>query len=262
MTGTPDYTEMANDAQTINNLVLNPNATAQDLITASQIALKYQNYMNNNWGAVGTLQSYLTQLQTDQANGTYKYSNYVNLSYLHGDLGSLLTTDISAGLAAMAVSQNWTPGEVFIDPDYATGYEYASNINFKSVLIPQALPGGQSTFELVVGDKTFTLEAGKRFWFAKDGGFPDGVPTFTIRGINLVEHLDPTNMNAFVTGLTWMEGNGANQTTMRPIVKTEPAGLPAAWRVGLIGTCVLLLGTCVVSGWFLLRRRSTVPMAA
>src|SRR5262249_22653905 len=190
--------------------------SATDLINALEIALKYQQYMapthadgTPTGAAEGWFQTWLNQLKTDQANGTYQYSNYTTNGYagLGWNLVSALTLDVSPGLAQMAAAQNYVPGEVFIDPDYATGYDYSSSINFKSVLVPKPLPGGQKNFELVVGDKTFPLEAGKRFWFTEQG-YPTGVPAFTIRGIDLSEQLDATNMAAFMTGITFIqEGN-------------------------------------------------------
>jgi hypothetical protein len=162
----------------------------------------------------------------------------------------------------MAEAQNYVPGETFIDPEIAIGYEYTSTINFKSVLIPKPLPGGQTAFELVVGDRTFPLEAKKRFWFAKDGGFPDGVPAFTVRGISVSEQLDASNPVAFVTGITFVE-EGTPQVRMLPIVKRS--GLSKGWRWTLAVTGTLLLGVCCVTGLTLLQRRrnrlSPVPAA-
>ena len=89
-----------------------------------------------------------------------------------------------------------------------TGYDYKSSINFKSVLIPKPLPGGQSKFELVVGKQTFPLEAGKRFFFTND--FPNGINAFTVRGIDVSEKLDPTNLAAFITGITLMKEGQAD----------------------------------------------------
>src|SRR5258708_2887184 len=81
------------------------------------------------------------------------------------------------------------------DGEVVIGYIYTSPNKMKTVNIPKPLKGGQSTFELVVGNRTFPLEAGKRFFFITE--FPEGVDSFTIRGINPSEKLDPANPNAF-----------------------------------------------------------------
>jgi type II secretory pathway pseudopilin PulG len=247
--GNLDYAQMATDATAIATLVNNPNASTADLITALQLAQKYSDYMDTTWDIAGTVQSWKSQLQSGDT------SSWGSITYWLG-------TEISGNLQYMAEAQNYVPGETFIDPEIAIGYEYTSTINFKSVLIPKPLPGGQSTFELVVGDRTFPLEAKKRFWFAKDGGFPDGVPAFTIRGINVSEQLDASNMAAFVTGITFVE-EGTPQVKMLPIVKRS--GLSKGWRWTLAVTGTLLLGVCCVTGLALLQRRrnklSPVPAA-
>jgi prepilin-type N-terminal cleavage/methylation domain-containing protein len=262
--GALDYAQMATDANTIAMLLNSPNPSATDLINALQIALKYQQYMapthadgTPTGAAEGWFQTWLNQLKTDQANGTYQYSNYTTNGYagLGWNLVSALTLDVSPGLAQMSAAQNYVPGEVFIDPDYATGYDYSSSINFKSVLVPKPLPGGQKNFELVVGDKTFPLEAGKRFWFTEQG-YPTGVPAFTIRGIDLSEQLDATNMAAFMTGITFIQ-EGNPRVRMVPIVKKSAS----PWTLAFSAIGVLLLGTCCVSGWTLMRRRKKTKLA-
>src|SRR5262249_7767183 len=152
------YAQMASDANAISLLANNPNATTQDLITAAQIALKYSDYMNQSWDFAGWLKGLQANLQN---GGSPDWTGAFALVQAAGDM------------AIMAQSQDAVLGEQFIDPDIATGYEYTSTVNFRSVLIPKPLPGGQTMFELVVGDRTFPLEAKKRFWFGKDGGFAD-----------------------------------------------------------------------------------------
>jgi len=157
---------------------------------------------------------------------------------------SIYTIAVLASLSLVGIQEVRAAGP----NDIATGYNYTSTINFKSVLIPKPLPGGQSKFELVVGDKTFPLEAGKKFSFAKDGDFPDGVNAFSIRGIDLSEKLDAANMGAFPTGLSFVE-EGTPQVKMVPIVKQERAGLSTGWYVAgsVTGLSVLALGVCFVT---------------
>jgi len=84
-----------------------------------------------------------------------------------------------------------------------TGFTYNSNIPLRSVFISKPLRGGQKNFELVVGDKTFPLEAGKRFHFTSV--FPEGVKAFIIRGIEESE------------GLVYGPGEIERTTTPRPV---------------------------------------------
>jgi uncharacterized protein (TIGR03066 family) len=83
-----------------------------------------------------------------------------------------------------------------------TGFTYTSNLPLRSVFISKPLRGGQKSFELVVGDKTFPLEAGKRFHFTSV--FPEGVTAFVIRGIEESE------------GLVYGPGEIERTTTPRP----------------------------------------------
>lgn len=97
------------------------------------------------------------------------------------------------------------------------GYSFKSDAKMKTVRPAKPLRGGQAKFELVVGGKTFPLEAGKTFWFPNEG-FKDGVDAFIIRGINPSEKLDPEDNMAFPTGISWMQA-GAHEITMAPILQ-------------------------------------------
>lgn len=121
------------------------------------------------------------------------------------------------------------------------GFTYKCNIPIKSVYISKPLRGGQKKFELVVGDKTFPLEAGKRFFFTT-AGFPSGVSDFVIRGIDESEGLvyepgeiersrgaRPTtdvplghhHRGSFPTGVTSLTG-ARPDVKMVPILKQYP----------------------------------------
>jgi len=109
----------------------------------------------------------------------------------------------------------------------AVGYEYRSTHKMKSVMIPKPLKGGQSTFELVVENEMFPLQAGRRFFF-RGAGFADGVDAFTVRGINEAEQLDPANSFAFPTGISWIEDGVTPDVVMTPIVKKRSV-LSSGW---------------------------------
>jgi prepilin-type N-terminal cleavage/methylation domain-containing protein len=191
--------------------------------------------------------------QNSTASQMYDYYNWIKqngTSTTPPGANSQWLTSITAWLAdaasTMKMEANWfqmggqyIPGEVFIDPDIATGYEYTSTVNFKSVLIPKPLAGGQSKFELVVGAQTFPLEAGKRFYFTT--AFPEGVNAFTIRGIDVSEKLDASNMAAFVTGVTFMK-EGPADVKMLPIVKRSSWWLTGWGLGGSLLSLLLLVG--------------------
>lgn len=139
------------------------------------------------------------------------------------------------------------PGSVtFIDPFVAVGYDYqtgAGDPNFASVLLPTGI--GDNLFDLWLWDGTqfidsgTNLTGGTQFFFGAGG-----VDRFSIRGIETSAGLDPANVSAFITGLTFTD-NGSFTGTMTPVTVfvpdpvPEPAALPLvalalglAWRAG------------------------------
>lgn len=130
---------------------------------------------------------------------------------------------------------------VFIDPDFATAYEYqvapGSPLVVK-VLVPAPLSGGDGMFTLEFGSSSFDLFAGVEFDIAANNGGM-GVDFFRISGISLDEMLDPTNPLAFVTGLTF-EQAGLVNITQTPI--TSPAvDVPEPGSLPLVALCLLVL---------------------
>lgn len=142
-------------------------------------------------------------------------------------------------------SFSFTPGSGFnyIDPAVAIGYTYTitSGPNFAAVLLPtNGQAGGQTTFNLQFGTTTTTLTAGTAFDFT--GFNPAGFASFTIDGINTSAALDPTNPNAFVTGLQFIT-NAPVTLTQTPIVAAVP--LPPSFVLMGLGLLVLGMGMSV-----------------
>ncbi len=101
---------------------------------------------------------------------------------------------------------------IFIDPPVAIGFDYAigpGDPNFASVLLPDV---GDGVYDVIANGAHSTVLAGQQFFFPQGG-----VAAFSVRGIDMSAGLDPLNVQAFVTGLTFVE-SGHFTGTMTPIV--------------------------------------------
>ncbi|NCQ86346.1 MAG: PEP-CTERM sorting domain-containing protein [Microcystis aeruginosa W13-18] len=127
-----------------------------------------------------------------------------------------------------------TTNPIFFDPIVSVGYDYSVTGGplFASVLIPSALPQGDSNFILELpGFGNYSLLAGTTFNLL--GVNPLGFSDFRISDIDPAEMLDPTNPTAFVTGLTFT-APGTVTVTQNPITVSvpEPSNLLG---LGLLG---------------------------
>lgn len=111
---------------------------------------------------------------------------------------------------------------VFVDPIVAIGYDYevSGGPLFESVLIPDALPNGDSDFSIEYGNIVEPIVAGSQYFFPTGG-----IDKFRITGINVDEGLNPDDPLAFVTGLTFT-GDGEVTVTQNPLTETVPEPSP------------------------------------
>ena len=124
----------------------------------------------------------------------------------------------------------------FIDPLVAIGYDYAigdGDPNFASVIFPNV---GDGLYELSFGSTTQTVAAGVEIFFPTGG-----VSKFSVRGIETSAGLNPSDVTAFVTGLTWV-GLGEFTGTMTPVLALVPdAAVPLPGSLGLLGVGLVAL---------------------
>lgn len=129
---------------------------------------------------------------------------------------------------------------VFIDPDVAVGYTYevTAGPNVAAILVPAPLANGDGTFVLVIeGLGSFELLAGEEFdVLARVSG---GISRFRIEGIDVDEALDPSDPEAFVTGLRFV-GAGAVAVSQQALVQAVPE--PHVWATLLVGGICLGIG--------------------
>ena len=124
----------------------------------------------------------------------------------------------------------------FIDPVVAVGYLYAigqGDPNFASVLLPDI---GDAEYDVVFNNLHHAVLAGDQFFFPQGG-----VSTFTVLGIEASANLDPNDVNAFVTGLTFVS-EGHFTGTMTPLTQEVPAAVPVPAALVLVGAGVVAVG--------------------
>ena len=131
---------------------------------------------------------------------------------------------------------------IFIDPLVAIGYKYATglgNPNFASVTLPAV---GDNLFLLsfLLGQNTILqqIAADTQFFFPQGG-----VSAFDVTGIETSAMLDPSNVTAFITGLTFIS-DGDFTGTMTPLITevSDSAAIPEPTTLLLFGTTLAGVG--------------------
>lgn len=131
-------------------------------------------------------------------------------------------------------------GQIFVDPFVAIGYDYAIGVgdpNFASVLLPavQSDPFLLS-FLGEPGGQPLQLLPGVQFFFPQGG-----VDHFSVRGIHASAGLDPGDVTAFITGLTF-SGSGEFTGTMIPVIAFAAVPEPSTLTLLISGSLSLLAG--------------------
>jgi hypothetical protein len=139
---------------------------------------------------------------------------------------------------------------IFIDPAVAVGYKYAvgaGDPKFASVILP-GVGDNLFTLSFLVGGSTILQEitANTQFFFPSGG-----VGAFDVTGIETSAMLDPNNVTAFVTGLTFL-ADGDFTGTMTPLIAEVPE-TPVPEPATLLLWGVSMAGLRLVACW---RRRS------
>jgi len=155
---------------------------------------------------------------------------------------------VENGVYQFSISNVGPNSVTFIDPLVAVGYDYAigsGDPQFASVLLPTGI--GDNLFDLFLWDGSefvdsgIDLAGGQHFFFGAGG-----VERFSIRGIETSARLDPNNVAAFVTGLTFVR-DGSFHGTMTPLT-VEVAEVPEPSLASLLLLAVLAAGSATRRG--------------
>jgi hypothetical protein len=114
----------------------------------------------------------------------------------------------------------------FVDPLLAVGYDFVANSgpNFQSVLLPNIGDGIFDIYGFDANGNPILLGNNVSYLSPFDFGI-GGVNRFRIAGIETAAGLDPNDMSAFVTGLTWSD-DGITDMTMTPLTRFVPDNEP------------------------------------
>lgn len=128
---------------------------------------------------------------------------------------------------------------IFIDPDVAVGYDYVveSGPNIASVILPTGF--GDDIYQLYVGSTLLGDAFGGVEYFFDAAG----VDSFRVMGIEESLSVDPTDISAFVTGLTFVDAGLVSMSQTPVTVFVADSGqvpVPAPWLLMFGGALVAL----------------------
>jgi hypothetical protein len=209
---------------------------------------------------------------TDGTQGIYQAGELVPW----GSGGEILGSSQSAPIGCTLCTENMNPLDpylfsvalgdsglgidepLWIDPDYAIGYDYAvEGANFASITPPVDIDP-DNMFDLFLFDSGlgdfvdsgFDLAGGVTFSFS-DNGIND-VNKFSVRGISVSANLntdDPSFPHMFPVGLTFTDPNRMVEITVIPVVGSGDLDIdikPGSWSncinpksKGVITVCIL-----------------------
>jgi len=168
------------------------------------------------------------------------FFDFSPINFVPGTPPNVSLPTVVQGVYNFSITEVGTSSITFVDPLVAIGYDYAigaTDPNFASVLPPTGI--GDNLFDLFLWngvmfvDSGINLNGGDQFFFGQGG-----VDRFSIRGIEISAGLDPGNVTAFITGLTFVSP-GTFTGTMTPLtVDTSAVPEPATMLLlvsGLIG---------------------------
>jgi hypothetical protein len=188
----------------------------------------------------------------DNSSSNLANSNVAAISRAYADFTPSATSGPPVNLPVTLVNGQFqfniavVPGQTYyIDPAVATGYDYrigAGNPDFKSVVLPTNVGDGlYDIYGLGTGNQTTLLAhdwaGGTVFDFAGDG-----VSAFRVSGIDPAAGLNPSDVTAFVTGLTF-EGSGLFSGTQTPLTTNLTAvPEPQVWSLMMLGLALVVRG--------------------